>query len=182
MEPLAPTAPDAARPPASVPGFLDHNRPLDPRWVNYRRITRWIAVGIQAGLWLVMTAILLLAGAPGAVVLSIVGGTGAVILLQAVLAQTWPAREWRSASYRVSDRGLEIRRGVWWRVGLNVPRSRIQHTNVTQGPLERSFGLGTLMLFTAGTDHSRVVLPGLAYDDASAIRDHLAAVDDDDAV
>jgi hypothetical protein len=113
---------------------------------------------------------------------TLVGGFGALVVVRGVLAQVWPEKAWRHASYRVSGRGIEIRRGVWWRTVITVPRSRVQHTDVTQGPIERSFGLGTLVLFTAGTDHSKVVLPGLAYGDASAIRDRLAAVDEDDAV
>ena len=43
----------------------------------------------------------------------------------------------------------------------NVPRSRVQHTDVSQGPLERNHGLGTLVVYTAGTDHAKVELGGL---------------------
>jgi membrane protein YdbS with pleckstrin-like domain len=59
----------------------------------------------------------------------------------------------------VDARGLEIRRGVFWRSVVNVPRSRVQHTDVSQGPLERSYGLGTLIVYTAGTDHAQVNSP-----------------------
>jgi uncharacterized protein len=54
-----------------------------------------------------------------------------------------------------------------------VPRSRVQHTDVSQGPLERKHGLGRLVIFTAGTQHSRVELPGLAHHTALDIRDRL---------
>jgi membrane protein YdbS with pleckstrin-like domain len=58
----------------------------------------------------------------------------------------------------------------------------VQHIDVTQGPLQRSYDVGTLVLFTAGTAHSRVTLPGLAYPTALALRDRLLPQDDDDAV
>jgi hypothetical protein len=78
--------------------------------------------------------------------------------------------------------GLQIRRGVFWRTVIDVPRSRVQHTDVSQGPLERRFGLGALVVYTAGTDHSRVDLRGLSHDTAFAIRDHLLPHQRDDAV
>lgn len=164
------------------PGLVGEERKLDRGWITVQRIGRWIRVGILAMIWAVASSILAFTGMPGAVYGTIVGAFGALVVLRAVLAHVWPAKAWRHASYRVSERGIEIRRGVWWRAVITVPRSRVQHTDVTQGPLERSFGLGTLVLFTAGTDHSKVELPGLAYADASAIRDRLAAVDEDDAV
>jgi membrane protein YdbS with pleckstrin-like domain len=87
--------------------------------------------------------------------------------------QRWQEIAYRHTSYRVDDRGLEIRRGVFWREVVTVPRSRVQHTDVSQGPLERKYGLGTLVVYTAGTDHAKVSLSGLAYEVAMAIREQL---------
>ena len=157
-------------------------RKLDRNWITQQRIGRWIRVGVLAGVWAVASLVVTFAGAPAAVEAAVVGGLGALLVLQAVLAHVWPAKTWKHASYRITGSGIEIRRGVWWREVVAVPRSRVQHTDVSQGPLERSLGLGSLVLYTAGTDHSRVALPGLAYEDALAIRDRLAAVDEDDAV
>ena len=72
--------------------------------------------------------------------------------------------------------------GVYWRTITNVPRSRVQHTDVSQGPLERRFGLGTLVIYTAGTSHSKVNVSGLAFDVARRIRAHLLPDDQSDAV
>ena len=80
---------------------------------------------------------------------------------------------YRHASWRLGDRGLEIRGGAWWRHAVRVPLSRIQHTDVSQGPLERRHGLGTLVAYTAGTNHSAIELGGVAYEDALAVRDQL---------
>lgn len=85
----------------------------------------------------------------------------------------WPEIEYRHMAYRVDDEGIEIRAGVIWRTVANVPRSRVQHTDVAQGPLERKYGLGKLIIYTAGTQHSRVVVPGLEHGTALSIRDHL---------
>jgi hypothetical protein len=90
--------------------------------------------------------------------------------------------EHRHTSYRIDGAGIEIRRGVWWRKVTHVPRSRIQHTDVSQGPIERGFGLATLHVFTAGTEHAEVALGGLSHATALAVRDHLLAGRDDDVV
>lgn len=154
---------------------------LDESYVTLQRIGRWIRVAVFTVFWALASLVAMVAGAPWGVWMGL-SAFGLIILLNAVLAHVWPRLAWKRASYRVGDDGIEIRRGVWWREMTTVPRSRVQHTDVTQGPLERSFGLGTLVLYTAGTEHSRVGLPGLAYEDASEIRDRLAALDDDDAL
>jgi membrane protein YdbS with pleckstrin-like domain len=82
----------------------------------------------------------------------------------------------------VDGRGIEIRRGVVWRKVINVPRSRVQHTDVSQGPLERVHGLGTLAIYTAGTDHAEVSLHGLDHQTSLRIRDHLLPGETSDAV
>ena len=69
-------------------------------------------------------------------------------------AHFWPALAYRYASYVVGPDGLEIRRGVLFRSVTNVPRSRVQHTDVSQGPIERAHRLGSLIVYTAGTDHA----------------------------
>jgi membrane protein YdbS with pleckstrin-like domain len=97
-------------------------------------------------------------------------------------AVRWPARVYAHTFYRVDGQGFEIRRGVYWRVVINVPRSRVQHIDVTQGPIERRFELGTLMVYTAGTDHARVALAGLEHGRALAIREYLLPSGAGDAV
>ncbi len=89
-------------------------------------------------------------------------------LLAAWHAYRWPPRAYRHTSYRIDEQGIEIRKGVYWRVVINVPRSRVQHIDVSQGPIERRYGLGTLVIYTAGTDHAKVELDGLEHGRALA--------------
>ena len=56
-----------------------------------------------------------------------------------------------------------------------MPRSRIQHTDVTQGPYERRFGLATLVVYTAGTENASIPIEGLGHETALAFRDALLA-------
>jgi membrane protein YdbS with pleckstrin-like domain len=158
------------------------SRQLDPRWITVQRV--------HAAIFIVI-----LAAGSFAAVLSVWAASGILALgllllplwLVAIGAlawhlQRWPAIAYRHTSYHVDDAGLEIHRGVYWRTMTNVPRSRIQHTDVSQGPLERRHGLGTLVVYTAGTQHSEVKLAGLEFGVAQRIRTHLLPRDSGDAV
>ena len=93
-----------------------------------------------------------------------------------------PQKTYRTTTYAISELGLEIRRGIWWKHLIDVPRSRIQHTDVQQGPLARHFGLGKLVVYTAGTEHASVELDGLEHGRAIEMRDFLLRGGEDDAV
>jgi len=179
--------PDDVHEPESAPrehAIADgRERQLDPRMIPFSRTVGWITTAVIAtGLFIGLVIFRLSSDLPGWVTALATVGVVLVVGALAWSAQFWPAIEYRHASYRVDGDGLEIHRGVIWRVVLNVPRSRVQHTDVSQGPLERSYGLGTLIVYTAGTDHAQVMLRGLDRADALAIRDHLLPREADDAV
>ena len=112
----------------------------------------------------------------------LLGSGGAVVLLVGGFGIWWPPIEYRHRGYQISENGLQIRKGVWWRAIIDVPRSRVQHTDVTQGPVQRRFGLGTLVVHTAGTMSATVQLEGLGHETALALRDRLTGADDDESV
>jgi len=165
----------------AVADGIEHR--LDPRSVTLHRITGAIVWAITAGGTLVGTVGAVLASPLGVWARGAVGLLGFALMGGLTwLTYRWPEIEHRHVSYRVDARGIEIRRGVFWRRLINVPRLRVQHTDVAQGPLERHFGLGTLIIFTAGTDHARVDLSGLDHRRALAIRNHLLPEEGSDAV
>ncbi|ATW03211.1 PH domain-containing protein [Sphingorhabdus sp. YGSMI21] len=88
-----------------------------------------------------------------------------------------PNRIYRRWGYDMGDEQLRVLRGFLWRTDTIVPFNRIQHIDVAQGPLQRFFGLSTLIVHTAGTHNSIVTLPGLATADAEdmreTIKDHI---------
>jgi len=85
----------------------------------------------------------------------------------------WVRLSHRYTSYRVGDEGIEIRRGVIWRTVVSIPGSRVQHTDVSRGPLQRRFEVAALIIHTAGTTGAIVELSGLEYRAALEIRDLL---------
>ena len=158
-------------------------RQLDPRWISAERLSGWITFAVFAAFWGAALPVAWLAGALDPIWRALaLGGGGAFAALLVWLATAWPAISYRHAWYAIDDTGIEIGRGVIFRRVTLVPRSRVQHTDVTQGPIERRFGLGTLVIHTAGTEFARVALPGLAHATAMTLRDALLPKDGADAV
>lgn len=173
-------APTAEAPPSVADGV---ERRLDPCSVSLDRVIGWIVTGVLSGALLVPLLIVLFVAPLLLWAKALLALFWAVVTLAfGGFLHRWPEVAHRHASYKVDGEGIEMRQGVVWRQVINVPRSRVQHTDVSQGPLERRFGLGTLVIYTAGTDHARVDLYGLEHSTALRIRDHLLAGEGFDAV
>lgn len=86
-----------------------------------------------------------------------------------------PALQYKHLSYRLGSLGLEIQRGIFWKRRVTVPISRVQHTDVAQGPLQRRFDVGKIIVYTAGTQNASVELDGLNFQVAGNLRDSLVA-------
>jgi hypothetical protein len=97
------------------------------------------------------------------------------LLLGLVLLFVLPPRRFRAWGYSMDVEELQVTRGTVTRVHTVVPLDRVQHIDVSEGPLERSFGICRLVVHTAGTLHSQVVVPGLRRQTAEAMRDEIRA-------
>ena len=139
---------------------------LHPGQLAVMRIRAGIGAAILAALVLAAdSALLSQTGFPVGI------ATGAAVLVLGAWALVVPKRRYRSWGYRMEEDELHVQHGLWTRERTVVPFGRVQHIDVTQGPLERRFGLGTLILHTAGTRSSAVQLPGLAFEEAGRMRD-----------
>lgn len=104
-------------------------------------------------------------------------------VIGAVVGAWIAVKRHRRTRWRLDDRGFAVRRGNWWQSETHVPISRVQHLDLKRGPLERSAGLSTLVVHTAGTRMAAVSVSGLDADDAERLRERLATqVDHDDAL
>ena len=102
-----------------------------------------------------------------------VPGVVALVVLLAVLVL--PPRRYRAWGYCEEEDELHVRYGLFTRVRTVVPFGRVQHIDVAHGPIERRFGLATLILHTAGTRGAAVPLPGLLHEEAERMRDRIRA-------
>lgn len=174
--------PAAAADPSAARGPADGTRhSLSPAWVRCRRLTNTVWLLLLTGA-LTAGVLLLLSTATTLPRVLLYGTWVMVVVAAAAVAFLWPAVAWRHASYRLDEQGLEVRHGVLWRSIIDVRRTRIQHSDVSQGPLERRFGLGTLRLHTAGTRHARIQLRGLPHERALQMREFLMQTVSEDVV
>lgn len=146
---------------------------LDPR----ARIGFHLNAAIVAALP-VLPAVLI-ARANDAEGLPLIASMLAVAVLLQLLAAGYARAAWRRTRYRLDEDGLLIQRGVFWRSETRVARSRVQHTDIDHGPIDRWLGLADLRVHTAGTRLSSVRLGGLSDAQAQALRDALLSQSDD---
>lgn len=129
-----------------------------------------------------LTTALAIATGPSVLVLAALGSrapwlsklaVALIVLLALRLAWRYAAARFRRFCYRLDARGLEFHRGVIWHSEVRVLRSRVQHTDLNHGPIERRLGLATVLIHTAGSDNATIRLSGLSEASARAVRDAL---------
>ncbi len=97
------------------------------------------------------------------------------LAIAGVIGEFIAGRRYRSWGYCERSRDLLVRRGVLMKRLTVVPYGRMQLVDVTAGAAERVFGLATIKLHTAAsTTDARI--PGLRPDEATRLRDQLAAL------
>lgn len=140
--------PDAARTVAGIAGALG-------------ALPIGAGIAFAGGVWLMPSL-------PGQI------GVGlAIVVLLAVAGFALGRARWRRTQWRLDARGLQVRRGLVWKSEVLVPRTRVQHLDLERGPIERRFGLATLVVHTAGTRMHALRQHGFLDADAVALRDAL---------
>ena len=82
-----------------------------------------------------------------------------------------PGLRWRRWRYEIRPDEVDLQRGVWWVSRTLVPLARIQHVDTRQGPLQRRYGLSTVVFHTAAGPNE---IPELATPIAAETRDRIA--------
>ena len=76
--------------------------------------------------------------------------------------------------YLLRQHDISYRKGFLKFSLITIPYTRIQHSEITQGPLARAMKLSTLNIFTAGGSSSDLKIPGLDPEDAQKLRTFIA--------
>jgi len=92
------------------------------------------------------------------------------LLSLAVLTPPLTYLRWR---FGFRDDLLLMRYGILFVEERAVPVRRMQHVDLMRGPIERLFGLATLVVFTAGNEGSAFRVPGLSVQRAMELRDRI---------
>ncbi|HEX2180988.1 MAG TPA: PH domain-containing protein [Rubrobacteraceae bacterium] len=142
---------------------------LDPRAKTLWRITGGLgALPLLAGGAFASWVLLRVGDAP------LLSGSlpflGAFVLF-AALASVVPGLRWRRWRYEIRDDEVDLQRGILWISRTLVPLARIQHVDTRSGPLQRRFGLATVVFYTAAGPNS---IPELSAPVAAEARDRIA--------
>jgi len=82
-------------------------------------------------------------------------------------------RQWQAWQYEVTEHEVILQWGVWNQTKRYVPRDRVQHVDITSGPIARKFGLAHVHLYVAGAHGAVGGIPGLTPEEAEDLRSML---------
>ncbi|WP_307372791.1 PH domain-containing protein [Microbacterium sp. W4I4] len=99
---------------------------------------------------------------------------GVVIAITLITLIILP-RQAKALGYMLREDDVVFRRGILWQRIVAVPYGRMQLVDITQGPLDRAFGVSQLKMVTAAAT-TGVQIPGLGQEAAEALRDTLIEV------
>lgn len=148
---------------------------LDPKLVQIEAVQGLITLGIFGAAAVIGLTVCYFFRGFDWLFFTLLGSLFGLAFLIGFAAFVWPKLFFRHARWRLDQLSLEIHQGVFWQHRVSVPLGRVQHADVSQGPLQRYFGLGKLIVHTAGTYQASVELDGLSHETALQIRDQLIA-------
>jgi len=96
---------------------------------------------------------------------------GLIILLSVSLILVYFA--FFKKSYAIREKDIIYNSGLFWRSSIAIPFNRVQHCEVSIGPIDRMFGLSELKIFTAGGSSSDLAIDGLKPDTSNRLKDFI---------
>lgn len=82
-------------------------------------------------------------------------------------------RRYAAEGYALRQHDILHKHGVWWRTVTAIPFNRMQHCEISRGPVESLFGLATLRVFTAGGSSSDLSISGLPLAEAQRVKEFI---------
>jgi membrane protein YdbS with pleckstrin-like domain len=168
----------------SAPGErVDSFQPA-PAFLNYLKFWFWLALIMSdAGLTIGYLAV------AGALVVNGLSWVAVLLLPLAIVLIVGPDipvfiglhLRFDTTWYVMSEHSMRIRRGIWVIQETTITFENVQNVKLTQGPLQRHFGIANVMVDTAGGSSDRKqrggatshqgIIEGVTQDDAARLRD-----------
>lgn len=93
------------------------------------------------------------------------------LLLYVITGILLPKVRWKRWKYDVSEKEVDMMRGIFIIKRTLVPINRVQHVDTRQGPVYRKFGLSSVTISTAATTHE---IPALDDETADELRNKIS--------
>lgn len=130
---------------------------------------RWFWLGLSVLPLAIMCMLIALSEAEPTLIVML-----GVTLLLCTLVQLWLPLQQARTRFLLRRQDFLLESGVWWRQAVLIPLTRVQHVTVSQGPLQKHFGLATLKVFTAGGLQAEATLADLDYELAQSLCQQLS--------
>ncbi len=84
-------------------------------------------------------------------------------------------KRFAAEGYALREHDILYKHGVWWRSLTAIPFNRMQHCEISRGPVESAFGLATLKVYTAGGSGSDLSISGLPVEEAQRVKEYITS-------
>ncbi len=96
----------------------------------------------------------------------------AFVLINAFLSiYLFPKIRWERWRYEVREAEIELQHGLFIVNRTLIPMVRVQHVDTAEGPILRKYGLASITISTAATNHS---IPALVTEEADELRNRIS--------
>jgi membrane protein YdbS with pleckstrin-like domain len=96
-----------------------------------------------------------------------------IIIAIAIYSAVFSYFSAKARGYAIDEFDVYFKQGIWWKKQTALNYSRIQHIDISHGPLERRFKLATIKFFTAGGMGSDLSISGLPSETAEYLRQQI---------
>lgn len=112
----------------------------------------------QRTLWFITLVIVFVIGTPFWIVVPFFAGEIVILfgvflfiwVVIMILVAIWIPAAFKALEYTIDDDGVKMNGGVVWKKYVTVPYSKITNIDITRGPLQRLYNIGTIHVQTAG--------------------------------
>jgi uncharacterized protein len=156
--------------------FVDQLPTIDDiKYENIERAHRKVSL-ISVGI--IMSFILV-----AIILLTIFADDDRLTLLSYILATGWIVittlwiylcyQDYHTTGYAIREKDVVYKSGIFFKSITIVPYNRVQHCEISQGPVSRYFGLSSLTIYTAGGSSTEVDIDGLSTETAYKLKQYL---------
>ena len=100
-----------------------------------------------------------------------------VLIFLVVMSQVFVTKTYDNFRYNLGDDDLAVAKGIFWKQWKFISRTRVQHVDITAGPVNRYLGLVQVSIYVGGMAVPAAVLPGLTEATGEALRKRLVKDD-----